>query len=140
MTKYVSLRAPMPLTAIEGKFARYATRRSHGRSTIHDFFGLSSSRPTPSSPSPRLDLTSRKAASHELHQPILNGGPAVYPVLSTHHSGVSSWIKQSFEDRRGRVKEMVLNANSKINFRADVWTADEGNKRAYLAINAYFFD
>lgn len=35
---------------------------------------------------------------------------------------------------------MVLSATSKINFSVDVWTADEGNKRAYLAANAHFLD
>lgn len=131
--------------------------------TLHDFFGLSPGRSTTSSPSSsystiaapfadrrfkqifvdavvKLDLTFRQAASYELRQLILSGGPAAYPVLSTHHSGVASWIKHSFEDRRTRVKEMVLNAKSKINFSADVWTADEGNKRAYLAVNAHFLD
>lgn len=132
-------------------------------STLHDFFESSSSRSTPFSPANsystvavpfadlrfkrifvdtvvKLDLTFRQASSPDLRQLILNGGPAALPVLPTHHTGVATWVKQSFEDRRARVKEMVLNAKSKVNFSIDIWTADEGNKRAYLAVNAHFLD
>lgn len=82
-------------------------------STLHDFFESSSSRSTPLSPASsystvaapfadmrfkrifvdtvvKLDLTFRQAASSDLRQLILNGGPAALPVLPTHHTGVAA--------------------------------------------------
>lgn len=54
--------------------------------------------------------------------------------------GVASWVKWSFEDRRQQLKELVSRTGSKINFGVDLWTSDEGNKRAYLAVNSHFID
>ncbi|EKG08995.1 Ribonuclease H-like protein, partial [Macrophomina phaseolina MS6] len=86
----------------------------------------------------RLDLTFRQAASPELREVIFLGGPMAERCLSTSDWGVGSWIKQSFEDRRSSVRKLVLAAKSKVHFSIDTWTYDEGNKRAYLAVNSHF--
>lgn len=88
----------------------------------------------------KLDLTFRQAVSEELRELIIMGGPAAKAMLAQSPSCISKWIKLSFEDRREKVKQMVSRSRSKINISTDIWTADEGNKRAYCAVNAHFVD
>ncbi|KAF4313154.1 HAT domain-containing protein [Botryosphaeria dothidea] len=68
------------------------------------------------------------------------GGPAAKAMLVQSPSCISKWIKLSFENRREKVKQLVSQSRRKINISTDIWTADEGNKRAYCAVNAHFVD
>lgn len=88
----------------------------------------------------KLDLSFRQASSGELRDVILMGGPAAERAIPKSPIGVASWVKWSFEDRRQQLKELVSKTGSKINFSVDLWTSDEGNKRAYLAVNSHFID
>lgn len=85
-------------------------------------------------------MTFRQAVSEELRELIIMGGPAAKAMIAQSPSCISKWIKLSFEKRREKVKQLVSQSRRKINISTDIWTADEGNKRSYCAVNAHFVD
>ncbi|EKG09031.1 HAT domain-containing protein [Macrophomina phaseolina MS6] len=88
----------------------------------------------------KLDLSFRQASSEELRKVVIQGGPLADRLLTRSPTTVANLVKWSFEDRRKKVQDLVSSAKSKITFSVDMWTSDEGNKKAYLAVNSHFID
>ena len=56
--------------------------------------------------------------------------------LPTSHNTISSWVKQSYKDKRARVKKLLASSLSKIHLSFDNWSS--GNHLAFTAVVAHF--
>lgn len=84
------------------------------------------------------DVTFRQASSDRLQWLIAKGGELAGELCPTHHSTVSTWIKDSFQKRERKVINLIQASKSVIHLSFDIWTASNGVN--YVAIVGHFVD
>ena len=84
------------------------------------------------------DITFRQATGTRLRALFQSGGAKVDNIIPRSPTTVSSWIVESFEQRRLEVKDLVAQSRSKINLSFDLWTS--GNELTLCGVVAHFID